>query len=123
MEHVDRDKEQIDDAVKHLRHGGRLIVVSPAHQFLYSPFDAAVGHCRRYSKRQLARSIPTHMRPLLLRYIDSVGFVLAAANRIVLRKSVPTMRDVAIWDRWAIPVSQRLDPFFGFAFGKTVVRV
>ena len=29
----------------------------PAHQFLYGAFDRAVGHFRRYEKRELARKL------------------------------------------------------------------
>src|SRR5262244_234117 len=32
LEHIDQDREELDRAASHLRSGGRLIVLSPAHQ-------------------------------------------------------------------------------------------
>ena len=40
-------------AAAHLKPGGALIVLSPAHPFLYTPFDAAIGHYRQ--SRSVAR--------------------------------------------------------------------
>ncbi len=37
---------------------GYLIVLVPAHQFLYNEFDKAIGHYRRYNKKMLAAAAP-----------------------------------------------------------------
>ena len=31
--------------------GRPVVVLSPAHQWLYTPFDRAIGHFRRYTRR------------------------------------------------------------------------
>ena len=33
-------------------------MVSPAHAWLYSPFDAAIGHIRRYTRASLIAAAP-----------------------------------------------------------------
>ena len=33
--------------------GGRLMLTVPAHQYLWSYFDEAAHHCRRYSSREI----------------------------------------------------------------------
>src|SRR5215207_1245180 len=48
LEHLADDREELEVAAAHLRPGGHVIVLCPAHQFLYSPFDKAIGHFRRY---------------------------------------------------------------------------
>ena len=53
LEHIKNDKEELDRATAHLSPCGRLLVVSPAYEFLYGPFDKAIGHFRRYGKKQL----------------------------------------------------------------------
>ncbi|MEN8445006.1 MAG: class I SAM-dependent methyltransferase [Cyanobacteria bacterium J06555_13] len=51
LEHIKEHQAEIASATLRLQRNGYLIVLSPAHQFLYSPFDQAVGHYRRYTKQ------------------------------------------------------------------------
>jgi len=54
IEHIDDEKEFIKAALFHLKPGGRLIVNVPASMGLYSEYDTAVGHLRRYSIHDMA---------------------------------------------------------------------
>lgn len=67
--------------------------------------------------------MPKELQPVMLKYLDSVGIMLSAANRTLLRKKMPSVRDIAVWDRWVVPVSRVLDPLLGFTVGKSVVGV
>ncbi|MCP4111929.1 MAG: glycosyltransferase [Desulfobacteraceae bacterium] len=58
MEHIENDTEEMHRAACLLNSGGHLIVLSPAHNILYSPFDKAVGHFRRYNREMLAAIVP-----------------------------------------------------------------
>ena len=49
LEHIENDRQELNQAASHLRPGGRIIVLSPAHQRLFSEFDSAIGHFRRYN--------------------------------------------------------------------------
>ena len=44
LEHIEDDYTEIAVAASRLCLGGKLIVLSPAHSSLFSPFDAAIGH-------------------------------------------------------------------------------
>jgi SAM-dependent methyltransferase len=123
LEHIEDDAAELAAAARALRPAGALIVLAPAHGWLYSPFDRAIGHYRRYTRRSLARVAPPGLRRLVLRYLDSVGLLASAGNRFVLRKSLPSARDVARWDRLMVPLSRRLDPWLGFRVGKSVLGI
>jgi SAM-dependent methyltransferase len=123
LEHIEDDAAELVRARRALRPGGSLIVLAPAHGWLYSPFDRGIGHYRRYTRRSLAKLAPPGLRLLLLRYLDSVGLLASAANRFLLRKTLPTARDIARWDRLMVPLSRRLDPWLGFRVGKSVVGI
>lgn len=123
LEHIEADAAELAAAARALRPGGVLIVLAPAHAWLFSPFDAAIGHHRRYSRRTLARAAPSGLRRVTLRYLDSVGLLASATNRFFLRRRLPTREDIARWDRLMVPVSRRLDPWLAFMVGKSVLGI
>lgn len=55
--------------------------------------------------------------------LDSIGFFLALANRLVLRSANPTPAPITTWDRWIVPLSRMFDPLTRFRFGKSVIVV
>ena len=58
IEHIEDDAGELARAATRLAPGGKLIVLAPAHQFLFSPFDEAIGHFRRYTRKTLAAAAP-----------------------------------------------------------------
>ena len=48
LEHIEKDKEEINNSLKILNKNGMLIILVPAHQKLFSKFDKEIGHFRRY---------------------------------------------------------------------------
>lgn len=123
LEHIEGDREELAAATQHLRSGGHLVVIGPAHQWLFSEFDLALGHHRRYSRETLVAAVPELMRPRMVRYVDSLGVALSAANRFVLRSGAPSQRQIGFWDRVVVPLSERIDPLLGWRIGKSVVGV
>ena len=47
LEHILFDVEMLEDASRQLVPGGSIAIFSPAHNLLYSKFDASIGHVRR----------------------------------------------------------------------------
>jgi SAM-dependent methyltransferase len=123
LEHIDDDAGELERARVHLRRGGSLIVVSPAFAMLMSPFDRSLGHIRRYTRRSLTRAFPRTLRQRHVRYLDSVGALAALANRLILRQSMPTPAQVAVWDRVFVSLSRALDPVLHRWFGRSIVAV
>jgi 2-polyprenyl-3-methyl-5-hydroxy-6-metoxy-1,4-benzoquinol methylase len=123
LEHIENDREQLTQAASHLRPGGRIIVLSPAHQRLFSPFDAAIGHFRRYNRPMLRAVSPANLRLERMRYLDSVGLILSAANMLLLRQSMPTKAQLRFWDSWIVPISRVIDRLFLYSVGKTIIAV
>jgi 2-polyprenyl-3-methyl-5-hydroxy-6-metoxy-1,4-benzoquinol methylase len=123
LEHIEDDKAEVIAAAQRLRQGGHLIILSPAHQFLYSPFDAAIGHHRRYNRREMLRLTPATLKPICVRYLDSVGMMASLANRLLLKASLPSASEIQLWDRAMVPLSRLLDPVTGYRIGKTLLCV
>lgn len=123
LEHIEDDRAELARSARRLKPGGHLIVLSPAHQFLFSPFDAAIGHYRRYSRASLLAAAPKGLPVARAFYLDSLGMALSLANRALLRAEYPTLAQIRLWDRAIIPVSRLVDPLFRYALGKTVIAV
>jgi SAM-dependent methyltransferase len=123
LEHIQDDKNEAAIAARCLRPGGHLIVLSPAHAAFYSPFDAAIGHYRRYSKRSLAAVIPGHLQNLALLYVDSFGAVASFCNRYFMNSDMPTRSQILFWDRYLVPLSRFFDRLFLHSLGKSVIGV
>lgn len=123
LEHIPDDRAELARAAERLRPGGKVVVLSPAHQWLFSEFDKAIGHCRRYSKRTLLAAAPEALRPVQCLYLDSCGLFLSLGNRLLLRQSLPTVKQILFWDRVVVPVSRLVDPLLLFSAGKSIVGV
>lgn len=123
LEHIEDDHAELARAAAHLHPGGRLVVLSPAYPFLFSPFDKAIGHYRRYTRASLAALTPPGCRQSKLLYLDSVGLLTSLANRLFLHQSLPTQAQILFWDRRLVPLSRLLDPLIGFRAGRSVISI
>lgn len=123
LEHIEDDRGELEAASSRLKPGGRVIVLSPAHQRLFTPFDAAIGHYRRYSRQMLRDITPASLQIEKLIYLDCVGMMASTANLLLLRQSMPTRGQLQVWDRWMVPVSRVLDGMLMHGVGKSVVGV
>jgi SAM-dependent methyltransferase len=123
LEHIEADRAELRAAAAHLKPGGRLVVLCPAHPLLYTAFDKAIGHYRRYTKAMYRAIEPDGLRRERLFYLDSAGLLLSLGNRLLLRSGAPTVKQVKIWDRLFVPVSRIVDPVLGRTVGKSVVGV
>lgn len=123
VEHIEADREELERAATHLAPGGCLVVLVPAHQWLYTPFDQAIGHFRRYSRGSLRAIAPSSLSCRKLIYLDSIGLFASLANRLWLKSAAPTRGQIRFWDRVLVRGSQWVDPLLGHSVGKSVLGV
>ena len=120
MEHIAEDRQEMAKAAEKLRPGGHHIVLAPALQWLFSPFDAAIGHHRRYSKKSLLALAPHTLEPVrawlsrFLRLVGLGGKPLAAVD------CHAEPGQIRFWDGVLVRLSRAADPVLGFGVGKTV---
>lgn len=123
LEHIEDDAAEMSRAAGHLKPHGVIAVLSPAHPWLFTPFDAAIGHFRRYTKASLRAVAPHGLKEEKMVYLDSAGMTASLANRLVLHSATPDVRQIRIWDRMLVPVSRILDPLLGYSIGKSVLGI
>jgi SAM-dependent methyltransferase len=123
LEHIADDRAELAAAAMRLKAGGHLVVLVPAHQWLFTPFDTAIGHFRRYTKGTLRSTAPEGLALVRLVYLDAIGMLASLGNRLALRSSMPSERQIAVWDRLMVPLSRLVDPWLGYSLGKSVLAV
>lgn len=123
LEHIENDRKVLEDAASLLKPNGKIIIIAPAHNFIYSEFDKKIGHFRRYNKKIIRGIIPDSMREISFKYIDSVGLFLNLANKYLLKSSNPKLNQILFWDRCIVPISKLVDRMLNYHFGKNLVCV
>ena len=124
LEHIEKDVEEINQALKKLKANGHLIILVPAHNELYGKFDEVIGHFKRY-KTDFFKSLKlTNAEVLELYYLDSLGYLLYYLNKIFFKEEIyPTKLKIFLWDKLFTPFSMILDKLLYYKFGKNVMCV
>lgn len=123
LEHIENHQEEVELALSFLKKGGHLIVLVPAHNFLFSEFDKAIGHYRRYNKKMLRKIIPLSLKQQKLMYMDSVGMLSSIANKYILKQAYPTIKQVKFWDSVIVRISKISDVVLMHQLGKSLLGI
>lgn len=124
LEHIKDDRFEIENVYIYLKEGGVLVVLAPAHQWLFTPFDEAIGHYRRYNKRMLKAIITSEkFKCISLRYLDCVGLIASLGNRLLLKSKMPNKQQILLWDKVMVPISKIVDPFIQYSVGKSILGI
>jgi SAM-dependent methyltransferase len=123
LEHIHEDYAELVLARRHLATKGNLLVLAPAHQFLFTEFDAAIGHYRRYNRTSLRALTPPGCQLITCLMMDCAGFFASLANKVLLSAAMPSRRQIAVWDKLLVPISRIVDRGIRHSFGKTIIAV
>lgn len=123
LEHIEEDHKELENVYKKLKKGGHLIIMVPQHQKLYSNFDKAIGHFRRYEVNFFKENL-ANLKKVNLISLDSVGYVLYFLNKIFFKnEKFPSKLKIFIWDKIFTPFTIILDFLTRYKFGKCIVTV
>ena len=124
LEHIKEDIREIDLAVSKLNIGGHLIILVPAHQKLFSKFDEAVGHCKRYDMSFFKNVKNSKIKIQSAIFLDMFGYFLYFLNKIFFREEVyPSKKKIFIWDKIFTPITILFDFITFYKFGKNILCV
>jgi 2-polyprenyl-3-methyl-5-hydroxy-6-metoxy-1,4-benzoquinol methylase len=122
LEHIDDDLFALAQMWDSLAPGGHLALLVPAHRFLYGAFDRAVGHFRRYEKRELVGKL------------KKTGFAVREMKFFSLIATVPWLINGRLLKRDYIPAGQanlanrlvpllKLERLIGPPFGLSMIAI
>jgi 2-polyprenyl-3-methyl-5-hydroxy-6-metoxy-1,4-benzoquinol methylase len=122
LEHIQHDVQFLKELREYLTQNGRLVVLSPAHNCLYSRFDASIGHVRRYTRRTLRRTFEeAGYKSPSVRYFNAIGAILwLLVNRLLGRQSA-SAGQTRLYDSFIVPLSAGVDRMRIRPFGQSVI--
>ena len=123
LEHIKEDARELHQAAQHLNTNGVIIVLAPAFPWLYTPFDAAIGHFRRYTRKSLRAVAPYGLREEKSIYLDSFGVLASAGNLLFLQATNASVGQMRFWDNYLVPLSRFMDPLVAFSLGRSVLAI
>jgi SAM-dependent methyltransferase len=124
LEHIEDDRAALDAMASVLVPGGVIVLLIPAFQSLYGPIDRNLGHCRRYSKREitvLARDTGLHIRKL--HYSNIVGFFGWWMNSHFFQREAQSEGQIDFFDRYIVPVQSAIESAARPPFGQSLLAV
>ncbi len=124
LEHIADDDAALVTIARALRPGGAAVLYVPAFELLYSPFDRAVGHHRRYRRRELEQKVrAAGLEVVKSTYVNSIGFLawLVTARMLRIR---PTTRGLALfYDRVVVRPLRAVERVVRPPFGQSLLVV
>ena len=122
LEHIKDDTEEINRAFKKLKKNGHLVILVPAHNKLYSKFDEAVGHFKRYEIDFFKQINIENSKKQKLIYLDSMGYFLYFLNKLFFKEEVyPSKFKILVWDKLFTPITFIVDRLLMYKFGKNII--
>jgi SAM-dependent methyltransferase len=118
LEHIEDDAGLLSRLSAMLAPGGRILLLVPAHPWLYSSLDRQLSHFRRYRARDFrALASRLSLRIEGLRHFNPLGILGWWWNGKVLHRSILPSGQLALYARFALPASRLLDRLNPFPIG------
>ena len=128
LEHIEDDQKALEQLYERLKPDGILALYLPAFQCLYSEFDAAIGHYRRYEKVELINKLKNGNFTIeKCEYADSIGFfawMTTKSKKYDKNRDKDSNRQLKLYDRYIFPLSSALDKLgIKHLFGKNLLVI
>ena len=100
LEHIRDDEAALRRFRELLAPDGALLLLVPAHRFLFGTVDIAFGHERRYSKGELAQKLRrAGLEPEIIRHVNPVGALGWLTQSRIRRRARMSYRGLSLYDR------------------------
>ncbi len=117
LEHIKKDSGALANLHKLLKSKGFLILLVPAHDFLFGKIDEAIGHFRRYDKQKLKEELGgTGFKVISSRRINMLGAIGWWFSSKVFSEKIVSENQIKIFNLIApfvLPLEDLKEPMFG----------
>ncbi|MCM8787143.1 MAG: methyltransferase domain-containing protein [Candidatus Omnitrophica bacterium] len=123
LEHIANDFEALVFLRNALKHQGHIILLVPALQSIYGKLDTALGHVRRYSKKQLVKICNNAGYTIMkIRYINLIGIFGWWFNGKLLKREVVPESNFKYF-KYLFPLVKALESFHPLPLGISLLAI
>jgi SAM-dependent methyltransferase len=124
LEHIEDDRAALAELRRVVRIDGHVLIFVPALRFLYSAFDRAIGHHRRYHKDELiARVEEAGLVVVRARYFDLLGILpWWLVNTLGGRTSLASGLS-GLYSRVMVPLMRPIERLVPPPVGKNIILI
>ena len=125
LEHIENDIDELALAKSLLKPDGTVLIVVPAHQWLYARIDHLTGHFRRYSRKSITSTISSSgLSARSVKYFDAIGVIPYLILYKWMRSTATSGSNATIYSRVIMPTSHLVYWFSrGRIIGKNLIAV
>ena len=124
LEHIEDDAGALRNMAAIVPAGCVIVLLLPAFPALYGPIDRNLEHFRRYSVvslKCLAAGINLTIEKL--QYMNLIGFFGWWVNARILQRQAQSTSQIAVFDKWVVPLLSWLESRFPPPFGQSLLAV
>lgn len=117
LEHIRDDQSVLNNLFRLLKPEGMLILLIPAHQFLYGAIDSSIDHFRRYDKSEINNRLKkvgfSIIKSRRLNFLGAIGWLI---NGRIFKKNTIDDTKIKIFNIIApliLPLENLIEPPFG----------
>ena len=136
LEHIEHADQLVKEMYRVLAPGGLLLVTVPENEGLFSDYDIAVGHFRRYTRQSLnqlllgggfSSNVIEHMFAILVLpafVLRTIPYKLGRRRSfMIIRKSSKTQNHIMKLFLPILTIVLRIEHFFKLPFGLSLISV
>ena len=114
LEHIADDIAALNNIYNVLEPGGQLIILVPAHKFLFNCIDTAIGHYRRYSKKEIINEVKqTKFKIIKMFYFNFAAIPGWYINGNVFKKTLVNEGAVDLFNK-IVPILKVVERYILF---------
>ncbi len=127
FEHIPAQQEAMNNMLNVLQPGGHPLIFVPAFNALYNDLDRMAGHVTRYTKDTIKMFVPsTGCQIVKMEYFNPIGGIGWWANKFKKHDNIDSKNlnaQVAIFDKYIVPLSKPLNFMTKSFFGQSLILV
>lgn len=124
LEHIRDDEKALSEMYEILVPQGRLVLLVPAFQFLHGTVDKALGHFRRYTRKDLLPRM-TKAGFFIERsfYMNVIGMAGWFWNNRIIKRVEESGVQIGIFDRYIAPTAEMAERIFHPPLGLSLIAI
>jgi SAM-dependent methyltransferase len=122
VEHIGDDAVAVANCHRLLAPGGSLVILVPAHQWLYNVLDRELGHYRRYTRVSVAKLLSNDFVDIKTRYFNLAGILGWFVSGSIFRKKTLPRGPINIFNK-LVPLFRLADRLTLNQLGLSVIAV